>query len=475
MFNFFRNNIKKLGWGIVIVFAGTMFTGSFLLSRSNESVSSSQSDQPAALATIGDIHVPYNRFNELNYQYMTQLMSQSQYRYPTPDQIAMAQLSAFEQAINFELFKIGANQENLTVNRLERNSYLQSIYENYQVKGKSELKKKLKENNIPYTLFKQRIEEDMLVQKLNARIANSIQVTDQDVEQYYTELIAYHILLPIKADLANETIQQATTIKSDIISGKQTFEDAVNQYSVDQVSKQNAGLLGPIRYDQVVKPFADAAFNLQEGELSDPIQTLYGIHIIKSGSRSVITDLDTLNYDDEKTKIKNMRQQRALQEYLASIINGKQVVINHPLIKGLQDLQQKKYNDATIEFKKLIADNPGSPIPHYFIAKSLLAANKIDAAKEQLMKGSVKNELAIDNKSPQIHIELAKVLLPSNKKEAINQLNKAYEYGINDLNTLESLVVELKKLNRKKELNRVTTQISNLTKKLNQETSNKSN
>ena len=90
------------------------------------------------------------------------------------------------------------------------------------------------------------------------------------------EVRASHILVKNRSD--------AVKIKKDIENGKITFEDAARQYSLCP-SGQNGGDLGFFNRKQMVQHFADTAFDLKVGEISDPVGTKFGWHIIKTTAK----------------------------------------------------------------------------------------------------------------------------------------------------------------------------------------------
>ncbi len=90
------------------------------------------------------------------------------------------------------------------------------------------------------------------------------------------EVRASHVLV--------KTRKEALQIKKDIESGKITFEEAAEKYSLCP-SGQKGGDLGYFNRKQMVQQFADTAFDLKVGEISDPVGTQFGWHIIKTTAK----------------------------------------------------------------------------------------------------------------------------------------------------------------------------------------------
>ena len=69
-------------------------------------------------------------------------------------------------------------------------------------------------------------------------------------------------------------------IRDKIESGELTFEEAAKEYSEDGTAA-NGGDLGTFDRNRMVKPFTDAAFSLPVGEISQPVRTRFGYHLIQ--------------------------------------------------------------------------------------------------------------------------------------------------------------------------------------------------
>lgn len=107
-------------------------------------------------------------------------------------------------------------------------------------------------------------------------------VTDEAIQKAYdarykdaapaTEYNAAHILVA--------TEEEAKKIKTDLAEGKD-FAELAKQLSTDTGSGQAGGSLGWFGLGAMVKPFEDAVVALKAGEISEPVQSQFGWHIVK--------------------------------------------------------------------------------------------------------------------------------------------------------------------------------------------------
>jgi peptidyl-prolyl cis-trans isomerase C len=86
-----------------------------------------------------------------------------------------------------------------------------------------------------------------------------------------TKINASHILV--------KTEEEAKSILADLNNGK-SFEELAKLKSTCPSGK-NGGVLGWFTHGQMVKEFEKAAFNMKKGQISQPVKTQFGYHIIK--------------------------------------------------------------------------------------------------------------------------------------------------------------------------------------------------
>ncbi|TGN41358.1 SurA N-terminal domain-containing protein [Marinobacter confluentis] len=139
------------------------------------------------------------------------------------------------------------------------------------------------ENAADYQLPEQ-VDARYIVLSLEA-LAETIEVTDQELQAYYEdrasdlareERKASHILIEDGSD-AEATME---TIRERLDAGE-SFADLAKEYSIDTVSAEQGGDLGYAGRDVYDPAFEEAMFNLEEGEISEPVSTSFGVHLIQ--------------------------------------------------------------------------------------------------------------------------------------------------------------------------------------------------
>ena len=88
--------------------------------------------------------------------------------------------------------------------------------------------------------------------------------------------------MPVKVNASHilvKTEEEARSIKAELDSGK-SFEAIAKEKSMCP-SKKNGGSLGWFTHGQMVREFEKAAFAMKKGQISQPVKTQFGWHIIK--------------------------------------------------------------------------------------------------------------------------------------------------------------------------------------------------
>jgi peptidyl-prolyl cis-trans isomerase D len=132
----------------------------------------------------------------------------------------------------------------------------------------------------------------------DAKLRRTITVPESQVAEYYKshkdefttpeEVHAAHILIRPTSD--DETGWEAARKKAEEVYEKATkpgadFAVLAKEYSQDPGSRENGGDLGWFARGRMVKEFEEAAFNLKVGQISEPVRSQFGYHIIKLEGR----------------------------------------------------------------------------------------------------------------------------------------------------------------------------------------------
>jgi peptidyl-prolyl cis-trans isomerase C len=75
--------------------------------------------------------------------------------------------------------------------------------------------------------------------------------------------------------------QSEALIVLDRLKNGESFSNLAKELSIDKASGKRGGDLGFFRKGMMVKPFEDVAFKLEKGQISEPVKTEFGYHIIK--------------------------------------------------------------------------------------------------------------------------------------------------------------------------------------------------
>ncbi len=177
--------------------------------------------------------------------------------------------------INVEFVKIKGDDCLSSVNATDEK--LRTWFKSHQEKFRTDPQIKLK-----YVLFSRE------------ELKKSVNATDAEIRQYYQDhpdefrlpemRRASHILLKIPNDASKAELEairkKAEEIEKRLKKGE-AFASLAKEYSEDPVSAARGGDLGLFKKGTMVKPFDDKVFSMKEGEISEPIQTNFGLHIIK--------------------------------------------------------------------------------------------------------------------------------------------------------------------------------------------------
>jgi foldase protein PrsA len=164
-----------------------------------------------------------------------------------------------------------------------------------------------------------RVRLDQLQQKLTQKVTeDATKVSNADIEDYYDKN-KKRFAQPEQRDLRvvlTKTEARAAEAKR-ALDGGQGWKQVVNQYSIDEASKAQAGRLQAVSEGQQEKALDEAVFAAEKGRLEGPVKTQFGWYVFEVEK---VEQASQQTLDQSKETIKNLlrsqRQQKALDDFI---------------------------------------------------------------------------------------------------------------------------------------------------------------
>ena len=314
------------------------------------------------------------------------------------DENSFLHLMLKERVINELVVKKLIDQEiskrKIKVSKEDMDKQLKSIID--KVGSKEKFNALLKENGVTTSQFKKDLTDEVKIQKLVDSLS-VVSVSDKDALKFYKDnedkfknpdkVRASHILVSanpeelkakiletaegkklsegdldaaVKKDMA-EKRAKADKLLAEVKKNPSEFAKIAKENSDDTVSAKQGGDLGFFAKEEMVEPFANAAFNMKPNTISSVVQTPYGYHII------MVTDRQKAGvepFEKVKSEIKefltNQEKVKVLQQFVDTLKNNAKIEYNDPsfnpaaIQKALKE--QTKNNPALMESQKSAKD-----------------------------------------------------------------------------------------------------------------------
>ncbi len=173
----------------------------------------------------------------------------------------------------------------------------------------------------------QRVKEQLLTQYAISKALDSVTVTDLEARKFFDENRDQFTAQPVvsASHILVDSEEKANDILSQIRSGAVSFEDAARRHSSCPSARQG-GSLGEFTRGQMVPEFDSAVFSMNVGELSEPIKTQFGWHIIRLDDKK---DSQPISFDQASEQIKAHLLEEKRQKAYQSRVN--QLKILYPV------------------------------------------------------------------------------------------------------------------------------------------------
>ena len=183
-----------------------------------------------------------------------------------------------------------------------------------------EYKEFLEKNGMTEEYLKEALKKEYIInQYLSVKIEN-LQPTYDELQTIFNDLKmnetvrASHILVA--------TEEEAKAVIDRLNKGEK-FEDLAKELSVDTASGVNGGDLDYFLYTDMVQPFSEAAFAMEIGQVSEPVKSDFGYHVIEVTDKTVD---DTITVESNKSELTEYYKSYKYEDLLADLKNNANIV-----------------------------------------------------------------------------------------------------------------------------------------------------
>jgi peptidyl-prolyl cis-trans isomerase C len=246
---------------------------------------------------------------------------------------------------------------------------------------------------------------------------------------------ARHVLLRLPGDATPAQRDSVTKLAQAIRDRARKGEDFANlakQYSQEPGAQQSGGDLGFFGKGQMVAPFEQAAFAMKVGDVSDVVETPFGLHIIK------VEDKKLADFNAVKTtfreEAKNRLIQEAEQNYVKSLTDTMNIAVQPGSYEVVRELAKKPTTEVggraarrkLVEYKggEVTAGDYARFLQRLQPQQRQMIVSQNDDNLKQLLEGLARNKILVAEAGRQ-KLDVPKAQLDSVRNEIKKQLRTA--------------------------------------------------
>lgn len=250
-----------------------------------------------------------------------------------------------------------------------------------------------------------------------------------------TQVKARHVLLRLPADATPAQRDSVTKLAQDLrkraLAGED-FAGLAKKYSQEPGADKSGGDLGFFGKGQMVAPFEEAAFKMQPGQISEIVETPFGLHIIK------LEDRKMQSFEELKTnfraQIKQKMVQDAEQKYVKTLTDTMKIEVQPGAYETVKEFAKKASLDisrragrrALVEYRggEVTAGEYVSFLQRLQPQQRGMITTQTEENLKQLLEGLARNEILV-SEGARLKLEVPQRQLDSVRTEVRTQLRAA--------------------------------------------------
>ncbi len=272
VFTQMRKSVKVIVYVVVVAFAASLL---YIGYSGRLPVGGAALGAP--IATVNGEKLSSQEFTELYLQVVG--LQEASGRSVPESQVEALKAQLLNQMINGKLVLQAAKQARIKVTRDE----IDRAYGEYvkQYPSEKDFREALKQRGLSAREFRDRLRNQKLVEKMVERVQKSAKVSDAELAKAYEQVRARHILFKVNQPEEEAAVRAKAEETVKKLRAGADFAQLAKKLSDDPGSREKGGDLGFFGHGQMVAEFEKAAFALKVNELSDPVKTTYGFHVIQ--------------------------------------------------------------------------------------------------------------------------------------------------------------------------------------------------
>jgi len=243
--------------------------------------------------------------------------------FPKPGTAEYEQLKG--QAITYLIQRAEYAQEadamGIKISDSDVDKRIEQLKKQYYAGSESKYEKTLKQQGLTQDQAKEEVRASLIAEAVFKKVTDKVNVSQSDIKAYYVSHKSQYIQ-PQSREVRHILVTKkalAETLWSKLKAGA-SFAALAKKYSKDPGSASNGGKL-TISKGQTVAEFDKTAFDLKKGELSPPIHTQYGYHIIQA--LSAVKPAQTTSLSKVQASIKQQLEQQQKNDLMTKWVDQK--------------------------------------------------------------------------------------------------------------------------------------------------------
>ncbi|NMB20263.1 MAG: hypothetical protein GX979_05300 [Firmicutes bacterium] len=290
------------------------------------------------------------------------------------------------QALDLIVGSLVLNQEiasrNLTASKDEIDAELQRIIDLFP--SEEDFKSQLQLAGLTEDLLRGQLAEEVKYDKLTKQIIGDRPVSEEEIRNAFEEVRTSHILIRPEGDSDEDWAKAEEQIRE--VYAQVTvdnFAELAEEFSADGSAVQG-GDIGFVPRGATVQEYEEVAFSLGVGEISEPVRSTYGYHIIMVTERK---EAEGEEFEAARGEIEEQLRYAKGEEDLFKWFEEKReaadVVIMDYQMNGYKHMQAAEYEDAVHYYKLAIEQAPNDGYLYASLGDAYYEMDQIDEAIAQ--------------------------------------------------------------------------------------------